>query len=106
MVPNVLFLHGLCVKRRFFYVLEAVGARFKIDPDRFDDFFRTCLRRTLAQMLCDVRRATRNSANFVAEQLQGDEIEGAEVVGNPTSDSTVSGCRDSNSGGGMENRNL
>ncbi|CAF4811527.1 unnamed protein product, partial [Rotaria socialis] len=85
---------------------EAVGARFKIDPDRFDDFFRTCLRRNLEQMICDVRRATRNSANFVAEQLHGDEIEGAEVVGNRTSDSTVSGRRDSNSGGGMENRNL
>ena len=23
---------------------------------RFDDFFRTCLQRTLAQMLCDIRR--------------------------------------------------
>ena len=36
--------------------LEAVGARYKIDPMRFDDFFRTSLRRTLAQMLCDIRR--------------------------------------------------
>jgi hypothetical protein len=41
---------------RTFYCLEAVGARFKIDRNRFDDFFRTCLRRTLAQLLCDVRR--------------------------------------------------
>jgi len=41
------------------YVLDAVGARFKIDPDRFDEFFRACLRRTLAQMLCDVRRELR-----------------------------------------------
>ncbi|CAF3343614.1 unnamed protein product [Rotaria socialis] len=106
LISNPLYTRPVLDPERMATWSEAVGARFKIDPDRFDDFFRTCLRRTLAQMLCDVRRATRNSANFVAEQLQGDEIEGAEVVGNPTSDSTVSGCRDSNSGGGMENRNL
>ncbi len=39
-----------------FFILEAVCARFKIDRNRFDDFFRICLRRTLSQMLCDTRR--------------------------------------------------
>ena len=47
----------------FFYILDAVGARFKIDPDRFDDFFRTCLRRTLAQLLCDIRREQKRAGN-------------------------------------------
>ena len=37
-------------------VLEAVCFRLKVDTDRFEDIFRTCLRRTLGQMLCDVRR--------------------------------------------------
>lgn len=54
----------------FFYTLfvwcrlEAVCARFKIDKDRFDDFFRTCLRRTLAQMLCDARRKRREAGRI------------------------------------------
>ncbi|CAF1147892.1 unnamed protein product [Adineta ricciae] len=40
---------------------EAVCARFRIDPLHFDEFLRNCLRRTLAQMLCDVRREYRRS---------------------------------------------
>ena len=43
-----------------------MSARFKIDPDRFVQFFRTCLRRTLAQMICDVRRMRRRNADQVA----------------------------------------
>ena len=46
-----------------FLYLEAVCARFRIDHDRVDDFFRTCLRRTLAQMLCEVRRQQRRAGN-------------------------------------------
>jgi hypothetical protein len=44
-----------------FCILEAVCARFKIDRNRFGDFFRICLRRTLSQMLCDVRRDRRRT---------------------------------------------
>lgn len=45
--------------------LKAVGARFKIDRNRFDDFFRSCLRRTLAQLLCDVRREQKRRGNGI-----------------------------------------
>ena len=47
----------------FDFFVDAVCARFRIDHNLFDDFFRTCLRRTLAQMLCDVRREQRRAGN-------------------------------------------
>ncbi|CAF4449379.1 unnamed protein product [Rotaria socialis] len=40
---------------------EAVGARFKIDRVRFEDFFRTCFHRSLAQMLCDIHRVQKRA---------------------------------------------
>ncbi|CAF3391916.1 unnamed protein product [Rotaria socialis] len=48
---------------------NAVCARFKISESHWNEFFNICLRRTLTQMICDVRRKTewilndRNSLN-------------------------------------------
>ena len=43
-----------------------MSAHFEIDPGRFVEFFRTCFRRTLAQMICNVRRIRRRNADQVA----------------------------------------
>ncbi|CAF1551181.1 unnamed protein product [Rotaria sordida] len=61
-----------------FVDIDAVSARFKIDPLHFNEFFRTCLRRTLAQMLCDVRRGQKRLMN---NQLVGGLCGSASVLG-------------------------
>ncbi|CAF3545534.1 unnamed protein product [Rotaria socialis] len=53
--------------------VNAICARFKIDPDYFTEFFRTCLRRTLPQTICDVRRTRRRSAVRV---IAGGNVDG------------------------------
>jgi hypothetical protein len=64
------------------FFLEEVGARFKIDPLRFDDFFRTCIRQTLAQMLCDIHRAHRRSMNGASVSGQSGLTGGVVFAGN------------------------
>lgn len=34
----------------------ALCAKYKLDETRFDEFVQKCLRKTLAQLICDVRR--------------------------------------------------
>ncbi|CAF4371061.1 unnamed protein product, partial [Rotaria magnacalcarata] len=40
----------------------AVRARFKISESHWHEFFNICLRRTLTQMICDVRRKYRTDS--------------------------------------------
>ncbi|CAM4966127.1 unnamed protein product [Rotaria socialis] len=63
---------GLDPKRMATFT-DAICARFKIDPDYFTEFFRTCLRRTLPQTICDVRRTRRRSAVRV---IAGGNVDG------------------------------
>ena len=64
------------------FILDAVSARFKIDPNRFVKFFRTCLRRTLAQMKCDVRRTLRRNDGRTAVGRAGNEDNGNARIDN------------------------
>ncbi|CAF3213137.1 unnamed protein product, partial [Rotaria sp. Silwood2] len=64
----------------------AVCTRFRIYHDRFDGFFRTCLRRTLAQMLRDVRREQRRAvydaaAGDTSVRSGAGDLNGEEVAG-------------------------
>ena len=81
---------------RVCFISKAVSARFKIDPGRFVQFFRTCLRRTLAQMICDVRRIRRRNADQVAGGRTGN-ASGQNVdidnAGNSTASPVLSGSQ-------------
>ncbi|CAF3473301.1 unnamed protein product [Rotaria sp. Silwood2] len=85
---------------------DAVSARFKIDPVRFDDFFRTCLRRTLPQMLCDTRRKRKRLMKNVGAQRHSAPTSAQSDHGIVGLQSVVSGSPVMQAGQQVHNRNI
>ncbi|CAF4387313.1 unnamed protein product [Rotaria sp. Silwood2] len=85
---------------------EAVSSRFKIDPMRFDDFFRTCLRRTLAQMLCDTRRKRKRLMKNIGAQRHSAPTSAQSDRGMVGSQSVASASPVMEAGQQVQNRNV